>query len=132
MRMDQLVDLANDTDLYPIANIAYLQGTKGAPMASARDVAQYILEQHGQMTAMKLHKIVNHGGAGPAEKRWDDEANAFAAPRGRERHHMLRAVMPEIGAVEGPEEHAGLSEQSCAPYLCFSCKGRRSVSRNGP
>lgn len=41
-------------------------------MPSARDVAQYILERHGPMTTMKLHKLLYYSQAWAVV--WDDDA----------------------------------------------------------
>src|SRR5882672_9639303 len=71
--------------------------------------------------------VVNYGRTRPGEKRWNDEADTFAGPGGRETQHVLRSVVTKVVAVELAQHHAIRTEKSGGSHVHRFGPARRAV-----
>ena len=83
-------------------------------------------EAGGQLPVLALD-VVNDGRTRPGQQRWNDEADTFAGPGGRETQHVLRSVMTKVVAVELAQHHAIRTEKSGRSHLPRFGPARRAI-----
>jgi hypothetical protein len=83
----------------------------------------------GQLPVLALD-VVDDGRAGPAQQRRHDQTHALARPRRRERHDVLRALMPQVAALKCPEEGSCVGEKAGPSDVRQTCPAGGTIGRD--